>query len=72
MDSVRTTQIKAKTAAEALSTKGTIAATAAQKVFNVVASANPYVLLATALVTVVGALYLFATRAGELVRNRLS
>jgi hypothetical protein len=65
MDSVRTTQIKAKTAAEALSTKGTIAATAAQKVFNVVASANPYVLLATALVTVVGALYLFATRAGE-------
>lgn len=41
-------------------TKATIAATVAQKAFNLVASANPYVLLAVALVTVVGALAAFA------------
>lgn len=51
---------KAKLAAEAMATKGTIAATVAQKAFNLVAKANPYVLLATALVTVVGALYAFS------------
>lgn len=61
VDGVRTAQIKAKTAAEALSTKGTVAATLAQRVFNMVASANPYVLLALALVTVVGALWAFAS-----------
>lgn len=38
----------------------TKAATIAQAAFNVVANANPYVLLATALVTVVGAIALFA------------
>lgn len=61
VDGVRTAQIKAKTAAEALSTKGTIAATVAQRVFNAVASANPYVLLALALISVVGALYAFSS-----------
>lgn len=60
VDTVRTTQLKAKTAAEAASTKGTIAATAAQKIFNIVASANPYVLLALALVAVGAALFAFA------------
>lgn len=62
IDGVRTMQLKAKTAAEALATKGTIAATVAQKVLNLVAAANPYVLLAMALITVGGALYLFASQ----------
>lgn len=57
---IQTAQTKAKTAAEAASTKGTIAATAAQKIFNLVASANPYVLLALALVAVGTALFAFA------------
>ena len=42
-----------------LQAKGTIAATVAQKAFNVVAKANPYVLLASAIITVVGALVAF-------------
>lgn len=49
-------QNKAKATAELLSTKTTIGATIAQKAFNLAAKANPYVLLAVALVTVVGAL----------------
>lgn len=49
-------QIKAKTAAEVASTKGTVAATLAQKIFNAVASANPYVILALALLGVLGAM----------------
>ncbi|NDW19871.1 hypothetical protein D0T53_13280 [Dysgonomonas sp. 216] len=53
-------QTRAKVAAEALSTKGTITATIAQKAFNLVAYANPYVLLAVAIITVVGALYIFS------------
>lgn len=60
-------QKKALAAAEALDTaaKGkniiaTTAATAAQAAFNFVAKMNPYVLLATALVTVVGALWAFS------------
>lgn len=61
MDGIRAIQLKAKTAAEALSTKGTIAATIAQGVFNLVAAANPYVLLALALIAVVGALFLFSS-----------
>lgn len=60
-DTIRTTQIKAKTAAEAASTKGTVAATIAQRIFNAVASANPYVLLALALVAVGAALFAFAS-----------
>jgi len=53
-------QIMAKAKAEALATKGTVAATIAQKAFNIVAYANPYVLLAMALVAVVGALVAFS------------
>lgn len=41
-------------------TSATIGATVAQRAFNIVAAANPYVLLAMALITVVGALVLFA------------
>lgn len=62
VDGVRTIQLKAKTAAEAMATKGTVAATVAQKVLNLVAAANPYVLLAMALISVGGALYLFASQ----------
>lgn len=42
-------------------TKATIAATVAQKAFNLVAAANPYVLLAIALLSVVGALVAFSS-----------
>jgi len=60
MDGIRSMQARAAAAATALSTKSTIAATIAQKAFNIVAMANPYVLLAMAVVTVVGALAAFA------------
>lgn len=50
----------ARTWAVGRGTLATYAATAAQTVFNAVARANPYVVLAAALVTVVGALYAFA------------
>lgn len=60
-DTIRTAQLKAKTAAEAASTKGTISAAAAQKVLNAVASANPYVILALALLGVGSALAAFAS-----------
>jgi len=65
VDAVKTAQLKAKTIAEALATKGTIAATIAQAAFNVVAYANPYVLLAMLLVAVVAALFLFASRTDD-------
>lgn len=65
IDGVRAIQLKAKTAAEALSTKSTWAAVVAQKALNLVAYANPYVLLAMALIAVVGALVWFATRTDE-------
>lgn len=42
-------------------TKATLAATVAQKAFNLIASANPYVLLAVALITVIGALVAFSS-----------
>lgn len=51
-------------------TKATLAATIAQKAFNLIASANPYVLLALALVTVVGALVLFASNTDEAANNQ--
>lgn len=59
MDGIRAIQLKAKTAAEAMSTKGTVAATVAQGIFNLVAAANPYVLLALALIAVIGTLIAF-------------
>lgn len=64
---VRTVQEKAlaagvalRTAAEGKGIIATKAATVAQAAFNLVAKANPYVLLATAVITVVGALAAFA------------
>lgn len=51
-------------------TKATLAATVAQKAYNIIASANPYVLLAAALVTVVGALALFVSNANKAAENQ--
>ena len=51
-------------------TKATLAATIAQKAFNLIAAANPYVLLALALVTVVGALVLFASNTDKSGKNQ--
>lgn len=51
-------------------TKATLAATVAQKAFNLIATANPYVLLALALVTVVGALVLFASNTDKSAKNQ--
>lgn len=48
------------TAAKGRNIVVTTAATVAQKIFNAVAKANPYVLLATAILSVVGALAAFA------------
>lgn len=65
MTQISTLQLKAKTAAEAMSTKGTVAATVVQRIFNAVAAANPYVLLAVAIISVVGAFALFASKANK-------
>lgn len=51
-------------------TKATLAATIAQKTFNLIAAANPYILLALALVTVVGALVLFASNTDKSAKNQ--
>lgn len=66
----QTIQTRAKAAAEALATKNTLAATVAQKAFNIVAAANPYVLLALAIVSVVGALALFVTRSEDATKQQ--
>ena len=72
MQGIGIIQTKAATAAENIKTaaqgRGVIAtkaATVAQAAFNAVAKANPYVLLAMACVTVVGALYAFAKGSKE-------
>lgn len=54
-----------KTAATAKGVVATKAATIAQAAFNAVANANPYVLLATAILTVVGALFAFTSGTKE-------
>lgn len=63
-------QLAAKAKAEALATKSTVAATIAQKAFNLVAKANPYVLLATALISVVGALVAFSAGTSEAAKQQ--
>lgn len=62
---VQTAATEARTVAETASTKSTWAARAAQIAFNIVASANPYVLLALAIVAVGAALFAFATRTDD-------
>lgn len=58
-EAMLTTAIAIRAAAEGKGTIATKAATVAQAAFNVVAKANPYVLLATATLAVGGALYAF-------------
>lgn len=77
MTGIRILQTKAATKAEQMDTaaKGknvvvTTAATVAQKLFNAVAKANPYVLLAMALVTVVGALVAFSAEANKAAKEQ--
>lgn len=67
MASVLAVQEMARARATDLATAATGRATIAQRLFNVVANANPYVLLATAIITVVGAigLYIAATSEAE-------
>ena len=73
---IRTIQEKAQAAAIGIRTaaegKGVVVtklATVAQAAFNLVAKANPYVLLATALITVVGALAAFTIGANKAKRE---
>jgi len=77
MRGIQTIQTKAATKAEQLETAAkqknivaTTGATVAQKIFNAVASANPYVLLAMALVTVVGALVAFSVGANKAAKEQ--
>lgn len=77
MTGISVIQTKALAKAEAyerlVKIKGTAAtkgATVAQTIFNVVAAANPYVLLAMALITVVGALAAFAAGADKSAKNQ--
>ena len=57
--------IRIRTAAEGKGTIATKAATAAQAAFNLVAKANPYVLLATAILGVGAAIYAFTRKTNE-------
>lgn len=77
MTGIRLLQTKAATKAEQLDTAAkkknivaTTAATVAQRIFNAVAKANPYVLLAVALVTVVGALAAFAAGSNRAAKEQ--
>ena len=57
--------IKMRTAAEVKGKAATVAATVAQKTLNAVAKANPYVLLASAVITAGAALVAFAKKSSE-------
>lgn len=65
MTSISVLQIRARARAEALATKETIRATIAQRAYNAVANMNPYVLLATTLISVAGAFVLFSRKNKE-------
>ena len=65
LDGICTIQTKALAAAKTLEASATGKATIAQRVFNAVAKANPYVLLATAVLAVGTALVAFASHSAE-------
>ena len=65
MMGVQAAQASLATAAQTALAAATGSATIAQKAFNVVANANPYVLLATAVTAVSAALYAFVSGADE-------
>lgn len=67
---VRTLQTKAATVAQKLQTKATLASAAAQAVLNAFAAANPYVLLASAIAIVVGALALWVSGNARLIKSQ--
>lgn len=62
---IMTVQEMARARATNLATAGTLRATIAQRALNLVANANPYVLLATAIITVVGALALYTAASSK-------
>ena len=66
-------QTMAATAAEKARTSAVVGSTAAQKAFNLVAKANPYVLLASAIAAVTAAVWLFvsATNKAESAQDKL-
>lgn len=70
IQSVRIIQSRAMSKARQLETKNTIGATIAQRALNAVAKANPYVLLAGAIISVVGALALFTKRNKEALEQQ--
>lgn len=77
MVGIRLLQTKAAIVAENLDTaaKGknivvTKAATVAQRAFNAAANANPYVLLAVAIITVIGALVAFASASSDAAKQQ--
>lgn len=65
IEAIRIIQSKALIKAKTLEAAATGKATIAQKLFNAVASANPYVLLAAAVIGVVGALAIFTKKSKE-------
>ena len=65
MQGVQTVKTLAQTAANAALASSIAGATIAQKAFNAVANANPYVLLASAIIGVVGALATFCSGSDE-------
>lgn len=73
MMAVAKIQTMAATAAEKARTSSVIGATVAQKAFNVVAKANPYVLLTTAVIAATGAIwaYVEATKTAESAQDKL-
>ena len=67
---VRTLQTKAATVAQNLQTKSTIAAKVAQMALNLVAKANPYILLAAAIAAVVGAIVGWVSSNARLIKQQ--
>lgn len=67
---VRTVQTKAATVAQNLQTKSTLSAKVAQAALNVVAKANPYILLAAAIAAVVGVLIGWVSSNAKLLKQQ--
>lgn len=70
MASVLAFQEMARARATDAATAATGRATIAQRLFNVVANANPYVLLATGIITVVGAIGIYMATMGKLAQKQ--
>lgn len=66
----RTVQTKAATVAQNLQTKATISAKVAQMALNLVAKANPYILLATAVAAIVTGLIAWVSAGAKVVKQQ--